>query len=358
MEFLDFSSEQACNEYERFVQQHPTGCFTQSVDWVKVKTGWKPEVILVRDDQHTITASMLILIKSVPVLGYALLYSARGPVCDYQNMAVLRELKTGIDELARRYHAYLCKCDPPMLASDASGIQAFTALGFVQRSDLGERTIQCRNNYMLTIEGRTAEEIFESFHKKWRYNIHLAERKGVVCRFFDKDTVGDHMDEFYRLMEETGHRDGFYIRSKAYFLSMLEHLGSHCRLYLCYHEGQAISGAIATQYAGKTCYVYGASTAVDRQVMPNYLMQWSMIQWAIENGDSIYDFQGIPYYYDESHPNYGVYRFKKGFNGQIVEYVGELDYVLSPSRKALVDCAYKASKALNHLRANHLHAKQ
>ena len=131
------------------------------------------------------------------------------------------------------------------------------------------------------------------------------------------------LDDFYRLMEETGKRDGFCIRSKEYFRRMLENLGEHCRLYICYYEGKPLSGAVTTQYAGKTCYVYGASTAECRNVMPNYLMQWTMIQWAVENGCEIYDFQGIPFYKDETHPNYGVYRFKCGFNGEVLTYAGE-----------------------------------
>lgn len=92
---------------------------------------------------------------------------------------------------------------------------------------------------------------------------------------------------------------------------------------MCYYNGEPLSGAVATQYAGKTCYVYGASTAQHRNVMPNYLMQWNMICWAVENGCSIYDFQGIPFYKNENHPNYGVYRFKQGFNGEVLTYAGE-----------------------------------
>jgi|LSQX01.3.fsa_nt_gb peptidoglycan pentaglycine glycine transferase (the first glycine) len=351
VEFLDFSSQEACEEYEAFIQNHPLGGFTQSLMWCKVKSGWKHEVIIIRDDRQKIVASMLVLIKSVPIFKASMLYSPRGPVCDLGDKAVLSRLMDGVKLLAKRHHAYLFKCDPFILSSDNEGIKSMEHVGLVLQPDPDETSIQCRSNYILDIRNKTAEEIFEAFHKKWRYNIRLSERKDVVCEWFDKNTVGDRMDDFYNLMQQTGNRDGFYIRSKDYFLNLLNNLGPHCRLYLCYYQGRAISGAIAIQYAGKTCYVYGASSNTDRNVMPNHLMQWNMIKWAVENGDYIYDFQGIPHYDDENHPNYGVYQFKKGFNGEVVVFAGEFDYVLSPFMKKIIDCFYKINKKVQYRRS-------
>lgn len=67
------------------------------------------------------------------------------------------------------------------------------------------------------------------------------------------------------------------------FCTEIYHSSLDPRLYLCYYNGQALSGAVTVQYGGRTCYVYGASTALHREVMPNYLMQWEMIQWAVES---------------------------------------------------------------------------
>ena len=64
--------------------------------------------------------------------------------------------------------------------------------------------------------------------------------------------------------------------------------------------------------------------------MPNYLMQWTMMQWALRSGCAFYDFQGVPHYDNPSHPNYGVYRFKQGFGGNVVTFAGEFDKILMP----------------------------
>lgn len=221
-----------------------------------------------------------------------------------------------------------------MEEGDEETIACLRKAGFSHTPGLPDtQIIQCRNNYILPIEGRSAQELFDAFKSKWRYNIRVAKKKGVTCGYYGKE----RLHEFFLLSQETGERDHFTIRSEEYFASMMDNLGENCRLYLCDYEGQALSGAITVQYGGRTCYVYGASTAVHREVMPNYLMQWEMIQWAVENNCHTYDFMGIPFWYDESHPNYGVYRFKQGFNGRVAVYAGEFSLVFSPTYKKLLD---------------------
>ena len=172
--------------------------------------------------------------------------------------------------------------------------------------------------------------------QKTRYNVRVAMKKGVEVK-----VVGpEYLDDFVRIMETTGQRDGFSTRPKSYFARMLDALGEHVRLYMAFYQGQPVSGAITTNYAGKTCYVYGASDNVYRNVMPNYLIQWEMIRWAIQTGCTVYDFQGVSgNITDENDHLYGLYRFKKGFNGTLDELAGEFDYVYRPLRAKLVDHA-------------------
>ena len=332
-EILNKNDTSKIKEYEDFVENHTNGNFMQSIRWTGVKHDWGYEAVIVRNEENVIIASALILIRKIPVLNRAFLYSPHGPVCDYKDISQISQIMEGVEIIRKKYKAYQIIFDPCIMENDEEEINAFKKTGFSFKKDAPElSTIQARNNYMLKINGRTKEEIFTSFHKKWRYNIRVAERKGVECRICGRESL----DDFYGLMKETGERDGFCIRSREYFERMIENLGEHCRLYMCYYEGTPVSGAITTQYAGKTCYVYGASTAKYRNVMPNYLMQWNMICWAIENGCWLYDFQGIPFYKDETHPNYGVYRFKKGFNGDVMTYAGEFEISYKKAAKLAV----------------------
>ncbi|MEG1875773.1 MAG: peptidoglycan bridge formation glycyltransferase FemA/FemB family protein [Angelakisella sp.] len=341
-ELLDFNNQQACTEYEDFVKNHRAGSFMQSLRWCKVKNTWGHEALLVRRAGKVI-GTMLILVKKVPLLHTSLLYAPRGPVCDLHDREVVAALLDAARGLSKKHHAYLLRIDPYVLAEDDAFIKMAQGLGLRFVPDMGDfTTIQTRNNYMLDIEHKTADEVFANFHSKWRYNIRLAAKNGVECRVCTKESI----DDFYQLMVTTGKRDAFIVRPKEYFVKMLDALGEHCRLFLCYHEGKAVSGAVTTQYAGKTCYVYGASSNEARNVMPNHLMQWTMIQWAIENGDFLYDFQGIPYYQDETNPHYGVYRFKKGFNGQVVSFAGEFDFVFSSTMERLVGLGDRTIKGI------------
>ena len=145
-----------------------------------------------------------------------------------------------------------------------------------------------------------------------------------------KEAIKEMIPAFSELMLVTGVRDGFVTRQPEYFSAMLDNLGEHCRLYMAFHEGEPIAGTIAIWYGDKVWYLYGASSNEHRNLMPNYLLQWEMIRWAVEKNCRIYDFRGVPGLVPEDHPLYGLVKFKRGFNGDYTEFVGEMDLILKP----------------------------
>ena len=119
--------------------------------------------------------------------------------------------------------------DPCFVETDEKAKNILKEMGFSHIENAPElSTIQARNNYMLlNIEGKTPDEVMARFHSKWRYNIRLASRNGVVCRACGPEAV----DDFYPLMAETGTRDGFSIRPIEYFVKIINGLGfDHCCL--------------------------------------------------------------------------------------------------------------------------------
>lgn len=325
------------SKYESFVADKGGGAFTQSEMWAKVKNNWKCERLTVKDSNGQIKASVQILIKEIPFLRTAFLYAPRGIIGDYSDKQLMERVMKQVEEIKRKYNAFMLKIDPMITEDNAVAIKTIEEMGFVRSLKDEDSLIQCMNNYVLDINGRTEEELFASFHKKWRYNINLAQRKGVKCGYYGAEKLND----FYFLLKETAKRDGFNIRSEEYLEKILNSFGEHCRLYMCYLDGTPLSGAIAINYGGRVSYLYGASSDKMRNVMPCYLMQWNMIRWAVQSGCAKYDFMGIPHFYDENHPNYGVYRFKKGFNGDVVTYAGEFDYIYRPVLKAIISAGFK-----------------
>lgn len=335
-------------EYEEFVSGHPRGEFMQSTRWQEVKSNWKWEAVVSRDGEGRIVGACGVLIQKMPLFGTTFLYAPRGPVCDIHDQQVLADLKSGVDQLAKIYNAHLFKMDPDVAADDQEFLRLMDKMGFARfYGPDGFETIQARFNYRLYLQGRTEAELMAGFTQKTRYNIRVARKHGVEVR-----PVGpERLDDFMKIYQVTGARDGFNTRPKEYFQRMLSALGPHCRLYMGFYEGQAICGAIATNYAGKTCYVYGASDNAHRNVMPNYLMQMEMIRWAVETGCDVYDFQGISGDMENENGHmYGLYRFKRGFGGQVDELAGEFNYLYKPVTARLVDAAIKANEQLRTLR--------
>lgn len=344
---MEILTKQQYAEYEAFVAGHPNGGITQSTLWYGVKNNWGHEVVVSRGEDGRIVGGVSVLMQKIPLIGTSLFYSPRGPVCDWHNPTVMADLKKGIDMLAKKHRAHIYKMDPDVLASDTRFLSIAAAMGFTQiLGGDGFETIQARFNYRLYLEGRNEDELFANLTQKTRYNVRVAMKHNVEIKVVGKE----YLDDFIRIMQTTGERDGFSVRPKSYFERMLDSLGKHVRLYMAFYEGQPVSGAITSNYAGKTCYIYGASDNVHRNVMPNYLIQWEMIRWAAQTGCTVYDFQGVSGNLDESDHLYGLYRFKKGFNGTLDELAGEFDFTYRPLAAKLVDKAIDLNESLRTLK--------
>jgi len=324
---LEIITDETTAELDAFIANNPKGHFMQTSLWAKQKPGWGWAAIVKRDDEGKIIGSLSVLIRKVPGLPFTLMYGCRGPVCDIRDEDTLRDLLAGAKNLARLYRSYDIKLDPDIPSSDERFKQLLGELGFkLARESKNFEGAQPRFVFRLDIAGKSEDEVMAIFSSKTRYNIRLAARKGVEVRIADESEV----EAFTKIMVETGIRDGFITRPAQYFKNMLHNLGEHCRLYMAYHEGEPIAGTLAVWYGDKVWYLYGASSNAQRNLMPNYLLQWEMIRWAIAQGCRIYDFRGVSGDLDESNPLYGLYRFKRGFNGEFCEFAGEFDYIISP----------------------------
>lgn len=334
-------NEKTLAEYEAFVQGHPKGNFAQSSYWARQKSAWTWRAIACRGEDGAIKGTLSVLIRpmpgfsKVPGAHSAMMYASRGPVCDIDDYATMDELFAKAKELAKEFKAYVFKIDPDVPSSETAFTDYMTRYGFeVKAGGAKFEAIQPRYVFRLYLNGRSEEELLASFHQKTRYNIRLAVKKGVKVEVCGKEMV----PEFGRLMLTTGVRDGFVTRQPQYFADILDNLGEHARLYMAFldepqEDGtvrrKAIAGTLAIWYGDKVWYLYGASSNEDRNYMPNYLLQWEMIRWAVEKGCRVYDFRGVPGDVGEDHPLYGLVKFKRGFNGDYTEFVGEMDLVLN-----------------------------
>ncbi len=331
MEFRE-ATEQDRARFNEFVARFETGDLLQSFEWgdLKARGGWRP-VRVVAEEGGDIVAAASLLKRAVPRTGRCIMYAPRGPVLDTRDANLVTAFCGFLRETALRHRAILLKIDPPIPIEDEAGEANLRSAGFRPVSSEGFGGTQPKCVMQLDLD-KTLDELMGSFKPKWRYNIRLAEKKGVTVRL---DCEKPDLRAFYDLLLETARRDRFLVRGFQYFQDMWDCLAppGYMRLALTHYEGQPIAGALAYLYGDKAWYTYGASSNQHRNVMPNHLMQWTLIQWAKESGCKWYDFRGVSPRRDGELDEHlqGLNRFKEGFSPRFVEYVGEYDMVLSPT---------------------------
>lgn len=343
------TDEKSKNEYKKFLESHERCNFQQSLEWAEVKKpNWNPEVILAEDEQGNIIGALCVWIRKMSIFGN-IMYASRGPICDIHDISVMKQLTQGAKQLAEKYNAMCLRIEPDILSEDKIFREIVTNLGYKIKDDAKDfkDEIQPRHVFRLDIKGKTEDEILAGFKQKWRYNIRLAIKKGVIV----KEGTREDLKDFHRIMVETGARDGFIIRPLEYFEKMYDCLGpKHMKVLMAYYEDKPISGVIPIFYGNKTWYLYGASSNEHRNLMPNYLLQWEMIKLAIKRQDDIYDFRGVSGVVDKSHPQYGLYRFKQGFGATFTEFIGEVYMPFKPLTYKIYKFSEKTFRTLKQLK--------
>lgn len=320
--------------------------FLQSSFWAQFKSaqGWVP-LRLWGEEPVSFIVSVLLRKISIPLLGtYTLAYVPMGVDFNDKESELLKDPKKYGDFLStfsyniRKFLPSKTLCiryDIPVdllsLEEKAHYIQQFSC-------KKSSQDIQPPDTVILSLD-KTEEELLAHMKSKWRYNIHLAEKKGVKIR---RGTSAD-IDIFYNLYETTAKRDGIAIHSKEYYKSLLESGESavnkeksgegnkipEVRIYIAAYEDVPLASIITLFSKREAVYLYGASSNEHRNLMPTYLLQWQAICDAKKYGSRVYDFYGMPPTDDPSHPMHGLYRFKTGFGGTIVHRPGSFDFPLS-----------------------------
>lgn len=285
------------------------GGFLQSWEWGEFLLAAGAEVLRLRDG-----GGLAQLVRRDLPLGLSYWYCPRGPVGGVDPAALASE-----PEIAR---GLFLRFEPRTDPSAARGVTDAVKV----------RDVQPRRTLLLDLK-REPEAILAAMHEKTRYNIRLAERKGVrVYAASGRD--GNALAQFEALLAETTGRERFRGHESAHYRKMLgtlaggwEHARDRAvaRLMLAEHDGCILAANLMIGFGGTVTYLHGASSRLRREVMAPYLLHWKTMLEAREAGFSTYDFWGIAPEGDECHPWAGFTRFKRGFGGTAVDYPGTYD---------------------------------
>lgn len=311
-------------DWNTFLSNHPDAHLLQTGEWGELKSafGWDPVRLVLGDG-----AGVQILFRHLP-LGLTLAYLPK-PAFSYQQLALSEQFWAAVDTVCKKRHAVFLKIEPDVW-NDSSSAE----LRNTHYATPSPRTIQPPRTIIVDLAG-TEDDILARMKQKTRYNIRLAQKKGVTVRPWDD------LSAFHQMMLVTGGRDGFGVHSLEYYQRAYElfHPTGMVELLVAEYESESLAALMVFARGRRAWYVYGASNDQERNRMPTYLLQWEAIRWARSKSAEEYDLWGVPdedeesleaHFTERSDGLWGVYRFKRGFGGELKRAVQALDRVYNP----------------------------
>ncbi len=401
MKIVKLTSE----EFENFAKDNKYVTFHQKESWGKLKenNGWKYQLVGFKDGKK-VTAATLLLSKEIP-MGLKMYYAPRGFLIDFKNYELLDEFVKEIKSYIKDQGGTFLKIDPyvPHLERDVNGdiveggydnsdlVEHLKSLGFIHHGYNvdNDKELQPRWIYVLNLEDmKNEEELMMHISKPTRKNIKKTLKMGL-----ELEEIGvEGLEEYKKITEHTGARRGFIDRPLSYYQEMFKALGDNIKIILCYlnvdksiallqeeidtinsfsditdkrkEEIKNLEKRIADlkeveKKHGKRVTLAGSMfIACEKELLNLYgggydefmkydamsAIQWHAIKYAKEHGFNVYNFYGIDGNLKENNSMHGVYEFKKGFNGKVVELIGEFDLPINKLKYKLYTVAFSSYK--------------
>ncbi len=326
-------------DWDGIILNLPGATFLQSKEWAQIKepVGWLPEWKKWYREDGSISAASMVLYRSLSKLPICVAYVPRGPLVDWSDPDQYQTVLKDLIKEAQSRKAIFLKIDPdltvgrgiPQTESDRPDPTGLGVKQYLENNGwlFSQDQIQFRNTVEIDLSP-SEEELLMRMHPKTRYNIRLAEKKGVVV------TEADEVDwpEIYRMYGETAARDGFIIRSWDYYKRVWSILVEN-QMATCLKaeiNGELVGAIWVVGFGQKAHYLYGMSKSIHREYMPNHILQWRGMLLAKSQGRKVYDMWGAPNEFSESDSLSGVFRFKQGFGGEVIRTLGAWDYPINP----------------------------
>lgn len=329
-------------QWNQFLLREPTqvGIFLQSWEWLDFQEKIGRQVY--RLGMEGAAGACGIIKQDLP-MGKSYLYSPRGPIFSHNLDArryheLFNECQEGIRRLDKKRQTIFWRFEPMAnLAALPRRIGGYGTPTPLEATSLHTRRgryliapahsvapVQPKQTLIVDLT-QSEDKILAAMHEKTRYNVRLADRKGVRCHV---SGLSNHdVDAFWELLRETAKRDGFKTHPRWYYEKMLQILNNGAmttRLWLAYYNQEIVAGAIVGYFGDTATYLHGASLYKHRSLMAPYVLHWQVMQEAKAQGYKWYDFWGID---EKKWP--GMTRFKMGFGGKIIDYPGAFDLPLN-----------------------------
>jgi peptidoglycan pentaglycine glycine transferase (the first glycine) len=331
--------EGADAEWDATIRDLPCAHPLQTAAWGDFKrrrAGWQPEKLVWRTAQGSVCAAAMVLMRQVGVL--RILYAPKAPLLDYTNHALLEQVLSDLENLARRRRAVQLKIDPdvvqhtgePETAAWRDDPNGAAVVELLRRRGwrFSAEQVQFKNTVLIDLT-QSEESLLAAMTQGKRRKVRYGARHGVQVR----TATHDDLPAMVALYLETGRRNHFLTRPAEYYLdewrSLREAGLSHA--LIAEVNGQMAAHVVLLAFGKKCLYFNGASTSDNelRKLMPADALQWEAMRWAKAHGFTVYDLWGAPTQFDESDPLWNVWLFKRDYGGTLTWYIGAWDFAPS-----------------------------
>lgn len=403
-------------EFVNFVANHPDKSFFQTpeIATIREKNGWKSHYVGVKEGDKILAATMMV--SKVTFADHKTFYAPGGPLIDYCDKNLLKFFTISLKKYLKENRAYVFHIDPyyELIERDRDGQIVKDGFNHEQAAanlkELGYKPLKISEQpkylFATDINGRTSDELLESFKGNTRNKINKTTKHGIVIKELKKS----ELPRFKKITEETSKRRGFTDKSLDYYETMYDLFKSKVKFLVAeidiktYKENlnsslsslekelenlqkeQAkiekelenpdrdtnkdnqikkkltriinsqkpvesaiedaknrledaknikedkldLSAAMFVLYGDEIIYLFSGSYEEYMKFDAQYLIQWYMIKYAAEHGFKRYNFYGIQGLPDPKAKDYGVYEFKRGFGGRVIELLGSYELPISP----------------------------
>lgn len=288
------------------------------------------------------------VIKQTLGFSQSILYAPRADLINKQLPAqelnqALKLLLKEVVELAMREKCILFRIDPPTLATDVSSAGLYRSLKFVTNA---KKNIQPKYVQLLDLKSDLAGTL-ASAKSKTRYNANLGQRN-LDDKKIELHTTAqpETITAFLSLLRKTGANQGFTPHSSRYLKTQIETLtrsdvAELLTVSTTDNPPSWLAGIFVAYFNQTATYVHGASSKTSSNLMGSYLLHATAINHSIAKGMNHYELGGVNP--NPNHPWSGITRFKQGFGGKMIEYIGTMELPIQPFK-------YKIYRLMNLFR--------
>lgn len=265
-------------------------------------------------NKNKLTTAFQLTLHKIPFTNQFVGYMPKGPLPD-------KTLASALEKIGTETNSAFMKLEPDILSNNS----LYTVYPQFQPSP---KPLFTKYNFLLDLTP-TEEELLKKMHSKTRYNIRVAEKKGVNVEIRDDEKA---FQIFLKLHFETTTRQGFHSHNTFYHTQAWQTLkkAGMAKVAIAFFRKKPLTAWMLYNFKDTLYYPYGGSSVEHKDVMANNLVAWESIKYGRQLGLKTFDMWGaLGPNADSKDPWYGFHRFKSGYGGELVEYIGTYDLVFN-----------------------------